>query len=133
MKTCAAVVLAATLLAGTVVAQSRERFVDFPGTGEAFASPNGRFVIRNVNRDPSPTAFSGSFHALWLRDAATGKERKLCDYLRHVQVAWNSRSDRILVNDYWASNESRLLIFTTDGERFTLDKRQLANLLADAQ
>ena len=103
-------------------------FVVFPKAGE-LVSPDGRFVVRNAEREGSASDFVGTFHSLWLIELATGRSRKLCDYLGVAAVAW-SRNDFLVVTQY-ARRTSRALIFSAVGpqEPFTLDEPTLIRLV----
>lgn len=89
-------------------------FVVFPQAGQ-LASPDGRFLVRNVDRESEPTEFAGTFRALWLTEAATGRSRKLCDYVGVAAVAWSSQ-DFLIVTQYVGKKSSRVLVFSPDSE-----------------
>jgi hypothetical protein len=86
------------------------QFVLFPKAGE-LASPDGRFTVRNAEREAAASAFSGSFHSLWLTEPATGRSRKLVDYFGLAAVAWSG--DFILVTEYLNKKTSRAMLFST--------------------
>ncbi len=134
MKTRIWAMLMVTITSVLVFA-ARERFVSFPGSGADLLSPDGRYIIRNENRDSSPRAFTGAFHTLFLDETARKSRRKLCDYIRHVQVAWTADSSRILVNDYYTSNSSRALVFSVEqsAESTIIDKNWLITALPAPQ
>lgn len=92
-----------------VAAAMAESFVVFPQTGQ-LVSPDGRFVVRNVDREAGATEFVGTFHALWMIEVATGRSRKLCDYLGVAAVAWSSQN-YLMVTQYVGKKNSRALIF----------------------
>ncbi len=85
------------------------QFVLFPKSGE-LASPSGRFVVRNVERDKPASEFVGIFHSLWLEDTSTRRSRKLCDYFDVTAVAW-SGDDFLLMTEYFGKKSSRALVF----------------------
>jgi len=87
------------------------QFVLFPKAG-ALASPDGRFTIRNAEREAPAAQFSGSFHSLWLAEPATGRSQKLVDYFGLAAVAW-SGNDFILVTEYLSKKTSRAMLFST--------------------
>jgi hypothetical protein len=90
-------------------------FVVFPKTNELLSS-DGRFVVRNADREGSSSDFVGVFHSLWLVETATGRSRKLCDYLGVAAVSW-SNDNFILVTEYAGKKTSRALVFSaTDPE-----------------
>jgi hypothetical protein len=100
-------VVVAAALCGQAVAGP---FVVFPQAGQ-LVSPDGRFVLRNVDREAPASDFVGTFHALWLTELATGRSRKLCDYIGPAAVAW-SRSDFLVVTQYLSRRTSRALVFS---------------------
>jgi len=86
-------------------------FALFPKAGH-LASPDGRFEVRDVDLREPGSEFSGIFHSLWLVDTATGRSRKLCDYVGVAAVAW-SEKDSLMVTQYLSKKTSRALIFAT--------------------
>lgn len=107
MRSCiitgvAVLILAVSSFAGT--------FVVFPKAGE-LASPDGRFVVRNADIKHAPSEFAGTFRALWLIESATGRSRKLCDYLGVAAVGWSSE-DFLIVTQYVSKKNSRVLVFS---------------------
>lgn len=84
-------------------------FVVFPKAGE-LASPDGRFVVRNADIKHSAGEFAGAFRSLWLIESATGRSRKLCDYLGVAAVGWSSE-DFLIVTQYVSKKNSRVLVF----------------------
>lgn len=102
-------------IAGLVVAilcsqLAASQFVLFPKAGQ-LASPDGRFVIRNAEREAAASEFSGNFHSLWLTEPAAGRSQKLVDYFGLAAVAW-SGNDFILVTEYLNKKTSRVMLFT---------------------
>ena len=87
-----------------------EPFVVFPQAGQ-LTSPDGRFVVRNVDREAGTTEFVGTFHSLWMIEQATGRSRKLCDYVGVAAVAW-SNQNYLIVTQYVGKKSSRVLVFS---------------------
>lgn len=116
------VVLVAALFCAETVAAP---FAMFPKAGE-LASPDRRFIVRNVDREGSTSDFAGTFHALWLTDLATGRSRKLYDYVGLAAVAW-THDDFLIVTDYLGRSTSRALVFSAAREEdpVVLDKPSL--------
>jgi len=85
-------------------------FVVFPKAGE-LASPDGRFVVRNADVKRSAGEFAGTFRSLWLIESATGRSRKLCDYLGVAAVGWSSE-DFLIVTQYVSRKSSRVVVFS---------------------
>jgi hypothetical protein len=124
------IILGVLLVVATSVVQSRaDPFVVFPKAGELL-SPDGRFVVRNAEREGSASDFVGAFHSLWLVEIATGRLRKICDYLGVAAVAW-SNNDFLAVTEYMAKNTSRALIFSAKAPEYsvTLDKSTLIRVV----
>lgn len=104
-------------------------FVVFPKAGE-LASPDGRFVVRNTDRQGGASDFVGIFHSLWLVELGTGRSRKLCDYPGVAAVAW-SGNDFLLVTQYLSKRASRALVFSAADSQdpILLDKAALLSLV----
>jgi len=84
-------------------------FVVFPKAGE-LRSPDGRFVVRNAEREAPATDLDGTFHSLWVVESGSGRTRKLCDYVGVAAAAW-TEDDRLLVTEYLGRRTSRALLF----------------------
>ena len=93
-------------------------FTLFPKAGH-LASPDGRFEVRDVDRPGSAGDFVGTFHSLWLTEVATGRSRKLCDYVGLAAVAWSS-NDFLVVTQYVSKKTSRALVFGVSSEESVL-------------
>lgn len=104
-------------------------FVLFPKAGE-LRSPDGRYVVRNAERTAPTTEFVGISRSLWLIEVATGRSRKLCDYLGVAVVAW-SGNDYVVMTEYVAKKTSRARVFAVAdfAEAFVLDKASLLRVL----
>jgi hypothetical protein len=87
-------------IAALIVSAYAAPFVLFPKAGQ-LVSPDGRFVVRNREREGSDKDFIGTSHSLWIVEAASGRSRKLCDYLGVAAVAW-SNNDFLVVTEYVA-------------------------------
>ena len=118
-------VVATVLCAETLAAP----FVVFPKAG-TLVSPDGRFVVRSAEREGSTADFVGTFRSLWLVEVASGRARKLCDYLGVAAAAWSS-NDFLVVTQYVAKKTSRALVFSTTGpeDPVMLDKPTLIHLV----
>ena len=102
-----------------------EDFALFPDRKE-LRSPDGKYVIRSIERTPQPGEFVGLFRALIVEEIATHKTRVLCDYLGRAAVAW-SENNYIIVTDYVGKRTSRALVFRVDQDAggFVVDKNDL--------
>lgn len=99
------------LLVSVAVPVYAAPFTLFPKAGH-LASPDGRFEVRDVDLREPGSEFSGIFHALWLVETATGRSRKLCDYVGVAAVAWSDK-DALMVTQYLSKKTSRALVFAT--------------------
>jgi hypothetical protein len=104
-------------------------FVVFPKGGQ-LPSPDGRFVVRNTDREAPLSQYVGTFHSLFLEEMASGRSRKLCDYVGVAAVAW-AKNDFIIVTQYVSKRSSRALVFVADDSRdpVVIDKPLLTNLV----
>lgn len=93
-------------------------FVVFPKAGQ-LASQDGRFVVRNSDPVVPSTEYVGTFHSLFLEDIATGRSRKLCDYVGVAALAW-TKDDVLVMTEYLSKRTSRALIFAGDNSRDTI-------------
>jgi len=84
-------------------------FVVFPNAGQ-LPSPDGHFVVRNTDRTAPLSQYVGTFHSLFLEETASGRTRKLCDYVGVAAVAW-AKNDFIIVTQYVSKHTSRALVF----------------------
>lgn len=83
-----------------------EPLTTFPGTSDRIASPDGRFVIIEIDRDRPP------YHVLMLENVKTGDERPIRSFDRHVDVMWAPNAQRFFLNDWRASDEADCLVLT---------------------
>ncbi len=106
-------------------------FVLFPQTHELI-SPDGRAILRNVDAEHPAQDFVGTFHTLWLTDTATGRTRKICDYVGLAAAAW-SGNDYVLVTQYLSKKSSRALVFAAhfDQDPIVLDVTLLSRTAPD--
>ncbi len=104
-------------------------FVVFPTAGQ-LVSQDGRFVVRNTDPVAHPSEYVGTFHSLFLEEMASGRTRKLCDYVGVAAVAW-TKNDFLIVTEYLSKRTSRAMIFAADNSRDTvvIDQPLLTNLV----
>jgi hypothetical protein len=116
-------------LSGMSVRAFASQFVVFPKATE-LVSQDGRFVVRNINTEGPATNLGSTFHSLRLYEVATGRSRKLCDYLGVAAVAWSS-NDRLVITQYVGKRTSRALVFSaiTPDDAIMLDKTMLTRLV----
>jgi hypothetical protein len=120
--------LVALLTIGSVATHASP-FVVFPKATE-LVSPDARFSVRSVDAAGAASDFVGTFHSLWLFELATGRSRKLCDYLGVASAAWSS-NDYLIVTQYVGKRTSRTLVFSAVNaqEPVMLDKTALIQLV----
>ena len=80
--------------------------VSFPGPKSETRSPDGRYAIRNVDDEEAQPP-----HSLTLIDSSSGKQYKIRDYGRHVEVLWSPASDAFIVNDFEGSDSTRPILY----------------------
>ena len=119
----------AVMVAIAIVQAHANQFVVFPKAGE-LVSPDGRYLVRNEEHGGVGSDFVGTFRSLWLIEVATGRTRKLCDYLGVAAVAW-SNNDFLVITQYLNKKTSRALVLSAAGpeESVMLDKPTLIRLV----
>ena len=110
MRLSRVVLIASVIVVFATVRALAAPFVLFPKAGE-LASPDRRFVVRNAEREAESSEFVGTFRSLWLIETATGRSRKLCDYVGVAAVAW-TKGDFLVVTQYLTKRTSRALVFS---------------------
>jgi hypothetical protein len=129
MRRCR-VIAGLMVIIGMMAVQSfAGQFVVFPKAGE-LVSPDGRFIVRNSERAQAAGEFVGTFRSLWLLEVATGRSRKLCDYVGVAAVGW-SGADFVVVTQYLSKRTSRALVFPVSGleEPVLLDQPALIRMV----
>ena len=93
-------------------------------------SPDGRYEVRNDVAHHAATEFTGMFNSLWLVEVATGRSRKLYDYVGLAAVAWLD-DDFLAVTEYVGKKTSRALVFPLAhlDDPLLLDEPRLAHLV----
>jgi hypothetical protein len=128
VRVCQALLCVTALFAFNIAAHAAP-FVVFPKAGQ-LPSPDGRFVVRNTDRDAPLSEFVGTFHSLFLEETSSGRYRKLCDYVGVAAVAW-AKNDFIVVTQYLSKRTSRALVFVADsaGDPIVIDKPMLTHMV----
>jgi len=108
-------VLVVALVLFSAVASFGQSARSFPGKKSELISPDGRWMLQNVDRDQEP------YHSILLKDNTSGKRRKVCDYGRSVRVIWAPDSRRFALNDYAGSNFTKTTIVSVDETVPTID------------
>lgn len=129
MNSCLRSLALGLMLSGTAISMFAGSTVIFPKAGE-LPSPDGRFLVRNAERQASQSEFLGTFHSLWLIDSAGGEARKLCDYVGLAAARW-SDNEHLVITEYVGNKSSRALLFSTRSSEdpVMLDKSTVIALL----
>ena len=95
-----------------------------PGDESEIPSPDGKFVIRNVD---GPGQLD---HRLFLEEKSTGAKREVYSYMRSVAVVWSPDSRHFAVNDYQVSNiaEAYILGVRDSDGKIDLKKEALSKM-----
>ena len=119
----------ALILSGNLITTCAAPTVLFPKANELL-SPDGRFLVRNAEREAPSTDFVGTFHSLWLLEAGSGRSRKLCDYVGVAAVRW-SDNEHLVITEYVGKKSSRALLFSAlqAEEPVMLDKAAVISLI----
>jgi len=80
--------------------------ITFPSSSNALSSPDGQYVLKNVDSD-----FDEPAHSIYLVDVRTGHQRLLYSYGRWVNAVWSPSSRAVAINDFYAADDSRPLLF----------------------
>jgi hypothetical protein len=91
-----------------VLAAQGQTFRNFPGRKSDLTSPNGRYVVQNVERDEEPR------FVLSLKDKTTGKSRKVYEYGRGASVLWSPDSRHFAIDDAAGSDYTQTKILPVD-------------------
>lgn len=94
------------LLGAALVLSAGDKKVLFPGPKSEVRSPDARYSVRNVLYDQARSAY------LVLIDKKSGKQHKVRDYARHVEVLWSPASDAFVVNDFEGSDSTRPILYS---------------------
>jgi len=127
----ARIALVSLLLSGPMPTQVHSvSFVVFP-KAERLVSPDGRFLVEGRDREAASSQYVGTFHSLWLTEVATGRSRKLFDYIGLAAVAW-SGNDFVVITEYVSKRTSRALVFPVvgPGGPIVLDVSTLIQMVA---
>lgn len=105
-------------LYGLTATAASQKVIQFPGEISQIASPNGRYVLVNIDSESEEQTLSlGDNHALYIRDLKTGKEKKIYTYGRHIKTLWSPRGNRLMISDYGGSDYANCIIFFFDTAR----------------
>jgi hypothetical protein len=88
---------------GQAKAQTRR---SFPGERSTSKSPNGRYVLHNIDDDTSEPS-----HQLILEDLSKHTSSKLISYNRSVDVLWSPGGSKLIVNDHGGSDFTEAYVF----------------------
>jgi hypothetical protein len=108
-----------TVLCTVMLGVASGQKVSFPGTKSETKSPDGRYVVRNLDDEKQEPA-----HALTLIDTRDGSATKIYSYGRHVDVLWSPTSGAFVVNDYEGSDAAHPILFTAPWTDQAVDLRE---------
>jgi len=112
-------------LCSSAATASSQKVMQFPGESSQIASPNGRYVLVNVDSESEEhTLALGDNHELYLRDLRNGKEKKIYAYGRAVEALWSPTGNKLMINDYGGSNYANCIIFFFDIGRTSIDVQE---------
>jgi hypothetical protein len=120
----------------TFVIVHEKRRMFFPGKESQLVSPDGEYILINVESDSEEQARSlGGKYALYIRDTSTGEQEKLYAYNEHVEALWSPKGGNVLINEYGeitnGSYSSSALIFFVDRKELVIVKDQLRQRMGD--
>ena len=107
-----------TVLCLVLLAEAVAQEVSFPGIRSEAKSPDGRYLIRNLDDEKRQPA-----HALVLR-TEDGLQTRFYEYRRHVDVIWSPASDAFVVNDYEGSDAAHPVLFSKPWHMQPVDLRE---------
>lgn len=107
------------LIWGVALVQMSAQKVLFPGIKTEAKSPDGNYVVKNVDDESRQPA-----HTLCLVETKAKTETEIYKYRRHVDVLWSPASDAFVVNDYEGSNASHPVLFTKPWTAQPIDLRE---------
>jgi hypothetical protein len=99
----------------TTIGYSQASIAKFPGKISKVISPDGRYILRNVDNLKEP------YHSIFLEDKKTGAKRKVYDYGRSVAIVWAPNSKLFAINDYAGSNLADTYILSVEQPIPTID------------
>lgn len=121
--------LLSALLCSAAFTNQNAQKAAFPGTASDIKSPDGRYVIRNVDNEKQDPA-----HNLMLIDTSSKSVTKIYSYGRHVEVLWSPTSRAFIVNDFEGSDSARPVLFTIPWKNSSEDlRKKLIDFLSSRQ
>lgn len=110
----AQVVLLFCLIA--TLSYGQQAYRRWPGGRSELVSPDGRYVLLNVNNDHEP------HHSIFLKDKSSGTQTKMYEYDRSATVLWAPDGKHFALNDYGGSDFAETYIIALDGSRIDVSK-----------
>jgi hypothetical protein len=115
-------------LGTALVLEASDKRASFPGPESEARSPDGRYSIKNTFYEHAQRAY------LLFIDRRSGKQHKIRDYARHVEVLWSPASNAFVVNDYEGSDSTRPILYSvpwTTSDKDLLQNTDLLQKLTD--
>jgi hypothetical protein len=107
---CLAALLVVLLPLPPTSAQSPARFTGFPGAVRQLPSPTGSFLLVNKNLDLS----HDPPHRLALVDQRSSRTIWSHGYERSAEAGWSEDGELLVINDFYASDFSRVFVVRID-------------------
>lgn len=83
---------------------ARAGVVRFPGIAHQSMSPDGKYILLNIDHDRPP------YHTLNLRNQINGSESEILSYSRHIEISWAQNSRVYFINNYSNSDISDCIV-----------------------
>lgn len=108
----------------STLSYAQTNYARFPGKRSELSSPDGHYVLVNVDSDREP------YHSIILKEKSTSTMRKISDYGRSATVVWAPDSRHFALNDYAGSDFTSTHIIAVDESvpRIDLQKELLAHV-----
>lgn len=95
----------------------------FPGERSEITSPNGRYILYNINTEKAKP-----YHTLFLKDLKKKTDEKLYTYDRYIEVLWSPKGTALIVNDHGGSDYTNSIIFLLNDWKKKIDVKEQIRL-----
>ncbi|GMV99886.1 MAG: hypothetical protein AMXMBFR84_10250 [Candidatus Hydrogenedentota bacterium] len=103
--------MTATICAASDGNSTSTKLTGFPGRQSTLLSPNGKYLLINVDADSETVAERlGNNHALYVMDLASTKSVRVVEYGRSVAVAWSPSGDTLAINIHEGSSDTTCMV-----------------------
>ena len=104
---------------------TQTNYARFPGKRSELPSPDGHYVLVNVDSDREP------YHSIILKEKSTSTMRKISDYGRSATVVWAPDSRHFALNDYAGSDFTNTHIIAVDESVPRIDIQMKSSPMSD--